>query len=59
MREIWTRLTRRRGEASVLWFRKTLAASVDSTAVLNDEQETAKSITVSPGAEDEQVVRNQ
>jgi hypothetical protein len=37
-------IDQKRGEASVLWFRKTLAASVDSAAVLNDEQETVRKL---------------
>jgi len=46
-------IDQKRGEASVLWFRKTLAASVNSAVVLDDEQETVKSMTVSsPDAED-------
>lgn len=43
----------KRGEASVLWFRTTLAPPVDSAVVLGDEQELAESIAVGPpSAED-------
>jgi hypothetical protein len=46
-------IDQKRGEASVLWFRKTLAAPLNSPVVLDDEQETVKSIAVSsPDAQD-------
>jgi hypothetical protein len=41
-------IDQKRGEASVLWFRKTLVAPVNSGGVLDDELETAESIAVGP-----------
>lgn len=45
-------IDQKRGEASVLWFRRTLGALFNSAAVLDDEQ-TAESVAlVSPSSED-------
>jgi hypothetical protein len=45
-------IDQKRGEASVLWFRKTLAAPVNLAVVLENEQEAAESIAVGrPSAE--------
>ncbi len=40
-------IDQKRGEASVLWFRKTIGEPVDSAVVLDDEPETVKSTTAS------------
>jgi hypothetical protein len=46
-------IDQKRGEASVLWFRKTLAPPVNSAVALEDEQEVATPIAVGPlSAED-------